>query len=231
MGKPAPSALAVVMMSGATPQCSMANHLPVRPMPVWISSPMSRMPCFSQIFLILPMYSGGGTMKPPSPCTGSAMTAATSSAFTCLAKAVLEQVGAGAAAAGVGHGQRAPVAVRVGDAVDLGRVRPEAHLVRRHLGGEAQGHVGAAVEGVLKGDDGLAARGVAGDLDRVLDGLGARVHEEGALGEVARGMGVELLGQLHVGLVAEQPEAHVRVELGLLLDRRHHLGMAVARRS
>ena len=37
----------------------MANHLPVRPMPVWISSAMSRMPCSSQIFLILPMYSGG----------------------------------------------------------------------------------------------------------------------------------------------------------------------------
>ena len=65
----------------------MPNHLPVRPMPVWISSAMKRMPCSSQIFLILPMYSAGGTMKPPSPCTGSAMTAATSAASTCLAKA------------------------------------------------------------------------------------------------------------------------------------------------
>ena len=206
MGKPAPSALAVVMMSGATPQCSMANHLPVRPMPVWISSPMSRMPCFSQMALILPMYSGGGTMKPPSPWIGSAMTAATSSAFTCLAKAVSSRSGAGAAAAGVGHGQRAPVAVGVRDAVDLGRVRPEAHLVRRHLGGEAQGHVGPAVEGVLKGDDGLAACRVPRDLDRVLDGLGARVHEEGAFGKVARSVGVQLLGQLYVGLVADSPK-------------------------
>ena len=39
--------LAVVMMSGATPECSMANILPVRPKPVWTSSTIRTMPCSS----------------------------------------------------------------------------------------------------------------------------------------------------------------------------------------
>ncbi len=145
-----------------------------------------------------------------------------------LGEGLLQQTCALAAAARVGQGQRAAVAVGVRDAVDLGRVRPEAHLVGAHLRGEAERHVGAAVEGVLEGDDGLAPRGVAGDLDGVLDRLGAGVHEEGALGEVAGSVAVELLGQLQVGLVAEQAEAHVRVEVGLLLDGLDHLGVAVA---
>ncbi len=34
-------------MSGATPKCSAANILPVRPIPLWISSKISRMPCLS----------------------------------------------------------------------------------------------------------------------------------------------------------------------------------------
>ena len=47
IGRPEPSPLAEVRMSGATPQCSQANILPVRPMPDCTSSKISRMPCSS----------------------------------------------------------------------------------------------------------------------------------------------------------------------------------------
>jgi hypothetical protein len=35
------------MMSGSIPQCSIANILPVLPMPDWTSSTMYKMPCCS----------------------------------------------------------------------------------------------------------------------------------------------------------------------------------------
>ena len=144
-----------------------------------------------------------------------------------LGEGLLEELGALAAAVRIGESKRAPIAVGVGDAVDLRRVGPEAHLVRAHLGGEAEGHVGAAVEGVVKGDERLPARGIAGDLDGVLDSLGPGVHKERALGKVARRKGIEALGQPEVGLVAEEPEAHVRIEVGLLLDGLDHFGVAM----
>lgn len=46
-GIPFAKPLAIVMRSGTTPLCSMANILPVRPKPVWISSAIMRMPCWS----------------------------------------------------------------------------------------------------------------------------------------------------------------------------------------
>ena len=49
MGMPDAIPLATVTMSGSTPACCMAHQRPVRPMPDWISSAISRMPCSSQI--------------------------------------------------------------------------------------------------------------------------------------------------------------------------------------
>ena len=50
MGRyPLVRALAVVKMSGFTPQCSMANILPVLPNPVMTSSQIIRTPCLSQM--------------------------------------------------------------------------------------------------------------------------------------------------------------------------------------
>ena len=47
MGKPLPRPLALVMISGVTPHCSMPNHFPpVRPQPVWTSSLMKTPPYF-----------------------------------------------------------------------------------------------------------------------------------------------------------------------------------------
>ena len=43
-----------VIMSGTTPQCSIPNHLPVRPKPVITSSAISRIPYLSQISRSIP---------------------------------------------------------------------------------------------------------------------------------------------------------------------------------
>ena len=82
MGTPAAIDLATVMMSGSTPKCSIANIRPVRPYPDCTSSAISTMPCSSAICRRPCTHSFGGTMNPPSPCTGSKMMAATFSGAT-----------------------------------------------------------------------------------------------------------------------------------------------------
>ncbi len=48
------------MRSGTTPACSIANILPVRAKPVWISSAMNSMPCCSHSFFnFLQEFVGG----------------------------------------------------------------------------------------------------------------------------------------------------------------------------
>jgi len=47
-GTPPATLLAMVIRSGSTPLCSMANMRPVRPKPDWISSAISTMPWVSQ---------------------------------------------------------------------------------------------------------------------------------------------------------------------------------------
>ena len=78
IGMPLASPLALVMMSGVTPQCSMPNHFePVRPQAVCTSSLMNSPPCRRTISATMGKYSGGGVMNPPTPWIGSAITAAT----------------------------------------------------------------------------------------------------------------------------------------------------------
>jgi hypothetical protein len=48
-GMPLAMPLAMHTMSGSTPECSMAHHLPVLPAPHWTSSTTSRIPCRSQM--------------------------------------------------------------------------------------------------------------------------------------------------------------------------------------
>src|SRR4030095_16064159 len=67
--------------------------------------------------------------------------------------------------------------VRERNAVDLGSEGSEARLVRVRLRGERQREQRAAVEAALEPDHGRAAGVRARELDRVLDGLGARVEE------------------------------------------------------
>ena len=66
-----------------------------------------------------------------------------------------------------------------------------------------------------KAIDAAAARGVAGHLHGVLDGLGSRVHEEGALLVVARRELVEALAHLDVAEVRRDLEARVGEALDL----------------
>jgi hypothetical protein len=84
------------------------------------------------------------------------------------------------------------------------------------------------VVGVLEDNDGGPLGVVAGDLDRVLHGLGPAVHKHGLLGEVARRQAAELVRQPDGGLVRAHHEAGVGEFIGLGLDGRHHPGMAVA---
>ena len=94
------------------PECSTANIFPVRPIPVWISSTMSRMPCRSATSRSRRRKSGGGTTKPPSPRIGSTTIAATRSACTsvmnrCSRPRIAHSVGSGALVRyGSGYGAR-----------------------------------------------------------------------------------------------------------------------------
>ena len=69
--------------------------------------------------------------------------------------------------------------------VDLAGEGAEPVLVRHVLGGQRHGEVGPPVVAVVEGDDRLPAGHVTGDLDGVLDGLGAGVEQGGALLMVA----------------------------------------------
>jgi hypothetical protein len=84
---PAASDLALVTMSGTTPECSMAQRVPVRPMPAWISSAMRTMPWSSQSWRSFCRNGAGAGRKPPSPNTGSMTTAATWEGSTVAMKA------------------------------------------------------------------------------------------------------------------------------------------------
>ena len=80
-----------------------------------------------------------------------------------------------------GHHVRPVMGVRERDAVDLGRERAEAGLVRVRLGGHRHRQHRPAVEGSFEADAGLALRVGAGELDRVPDRLRPRVEERDAL--------------------------------------------------
>jgi len=58
-GTPPATLLAMVIRSGSTPACSIANMRPVRPKPDWISSAMSTIPCASQTLRSRRSSSGG----------------------------------------------------------------------------------------------------------------------------------------------------------------------------
>ncbi len=114
-------------------------------------------------------------------------------------------------------------------AVDLGHERAEALLVGHDLGGQRHAEHRAAVEALVERDDRVAIGRVARDLDRVLDGLGARVDEQRLLREGARVQRADAPADLDVRLVHRDREALVHVALGLFLHRSHdRLGRVAA---
>jgi hypothetical protein len=88
--------------------------------------------------------------------------------------------------------------------------------------------VGAAVERVRERHDALATGGDAGDLDGVLDRLGAGVDEEHALGRRPGRDRGEPLGHGHVALVHADGEAQVLELRRLPLHGLDHARVRVA---
>ena len=87
--------------------------------------------------------------------------------------------------------------------------------LRRHRHREQR----AAVEGALEGDHGRPLRVRAGELDRVLDRLGAGVEERRLGGAGDRRDRDQPLGELDVDLVRDDREVGVREARELLLRR------------
>ncbi len=84
------------------------------------------------------------------------------------------------------------------------------------------------MEGSLEDDDRRASSGSAGDLDRVLDCLGAGVQQNRLLvGTPARGDLRQSAAHLEVGLVGADDEALVQVQVDLSVDRRDDRGVAM----
>ena len=84
------------------------------------------------------------------------------------------------------------------------------------------------MEPPVEGDDGRPARVGARELDRVLDGLGARVEKGRPLVATDRGELEQPLGERHVVLVRDDREVGVREALDLLLRGLDHTGIRVA---
>ena len=203
--------LAVVTRSGTTPSSSEANQSPVRQKPDWISSAMNTTPCSVHQAASAGRKPGAGTTKPPSPWIGSITTQARLSAPTCFSSYVDR------AGRGVGAGQSVAEGVGHRRAVDLAGERPEAVLVGHVLGRHRHREVGPAVVGVVEDRHRVAAGRHAGDLDGVLDRLGAGVEERGLLGVLARGQLGELLADVDVAVVRRDHEAGVGEGGDLLL--------------
>jgi hypothetical protein len=77
-------------------------------------------------------------------------------------------------------------------------------------------------------DDRLPARHRAGDLDGILDRLGARREQDGLRTARKRGEGVEALGELHVAFVAHHLERGMREAVELFADGRNDARVAMA---
>ncbi len=108
--------------------------------------------------------------------------------------------------------------------------RHQAHAggVRGDLAGQTEGHHGAAVIGAGEGNHAGTAGGGAGDLHRVLHGLGAGGDQQSLLGEITRHPGVDLLAQLDVRLVGQHLEAGVGELVQLVFHRLDDLRVQVA---
>ena len=182
-GRPPPSAFALVITSGVTGTCWYAQRVPVRPMPVWISSKTSSAPVASQ---------------------------ASRAASEDL---VVDRVDARLALDRLEHhrGRVGPdggpqrVGVVAGNRDEARRQGPEQILAGQPRG-RGEGGDRAAVEGVVEDDDlrpvdAAGVRMAADELDRALVRLGAGVAEEGAPAE--RGLD-QSLGELHRRLGVEE---------------------------
>jgi len=86
------------------------------------------------------------------------------------------------------------------------------------LAGEGERHHGAAVESVFEGDDAGALGVGTSDLDCILDGLCAAVHEDCFLCKFSRRDFVHALGEVDVTLVGRNLDTGVQKVVELILD-------------
>ena len=124
--------------------------------------------------------------------------------------------------------ERAAVAIRERHAPDVAGERAVSGLVGMHLAGEREREQRAAVEAVFDAHHAGTSGGVARDLDRVLDRLGAAVHEERLLGERSRRQRREPLRQRDVTLVRRHREGGVGEAIRLPVQRVEHVRVGVA---
>ena len=220
-GRPPAIDFAQVIRSGRRSSRSDANIVPVRPKPVCTSSAISTTPKRSQKARSSATKAGGGTTNPPSPSTGSMITAARSWGRTSVRSASSSGRRGPCAAIGVGEGQP----------VDVGGVRAEAGLVGQRLAGQGQRQQRAAVEAVLEAEHRAAPGVAARDLDRVLHRLGAGGQQQGALVERARHQAAQRLRDGDVAFVADDLKAGVGAACRLAAGSRRPPRRARARRS
>ena len=88
--------------------------------------------------------------------------------------------------------------------------------------GQRQRHHGAAVKGVLEGDDAGAPGVRARNLHRILHRFRAAIHKESFLGELSGRDLIHALGQTHVIFVGRHLDAGVKKTIGLGLHRGDH---------
>ena len=115
-------------------------------------------------------------------------------------------------------GRDAAVRIRAPRPVHLGGERPHAALVHE-LRGQRHRQQRAAVEAAVERDHRVSAGVVAGDLDRVLDRLGAGVDQQRLLVVRARRELAQHPAHLEIGVVGGHREAGVDQLLRLLADR------------
>ena len=146
IGKPPAMPLAKVTRSGSTPACSMQNHFPQRPIPAWISSSMSTMPCSSQtarsalqetgrrgVVAALSEYRFDDDRGDVSRCDVDGEDAC-SGRPSCLLDCDPEVIDG------------------VGNVVDVGGERSEEVFVGGNLAGQTEGEHGATVERAVECD-------------------------------------------------------------------------------
>ena len=230
-GMPEAMPLAMQTMSGWTPVCSMAHHLPVRPAPDCTSSATRRMPWLVADAAQL-LHEDGGS----DDVAALALDGLEEDGGDLFRREDgLEELLFDVAGAAEGEGffflrtaAASAIGVGIADVSDAGDEGGEAALLLRLRAGERERAHGAAVEGAEEGDDVLAAGVVAGELHRALDGLSAGVAVVEAVRAGHGGDGGEALGEGDDAFVVEVGAGHVDELGGLILNGVHDFGMAVA---
>ena len=173
-------------------------------------------PCSRQISISRAWKSAGSGRKPPSPCTGSTTTQATSARSR--ASDGLERV------------VRADAAVGPEPARGRSRARKGRSPPYGSPSASAPSSARPAVEGLVEDDHAEQPGRLARDLHRVLDRLGAPSSRASARLE-SPGAGPRFAEQpahVDVRLVHPDREALVQIALGLFLDRGHARGSVAA---